>query len=97
NFYRPFICDFAELVYNPLRGIPALMSRETQLQDNGFSFGQIYHPAHAVIKLPPEYSSVTDCYPREVVDFTPDGAYSPYNWELFFHAPLLIANSLSKN
>jgi len=38
-----------------------------------------------------------DCYPIEVVDFTPDGAYSPYNWELFFHAPLLIANSLSKN
>ena len=36
-------------------------------------------------------------YPKEVVDFTPDGAYSPYNWELFFHAPLLIANSLSKN
>src|SRR6185369_8212909 len=38
-----------------------------------------------------------DCYPSEVVDFTPEGAYSPYNWELFFHAPLLIANSLSKN
>lgn len=36
-------------------------------------------------------------YPRELVDFTPDGAYSPYNWELFFHAPLLIADSLSKN
>jgi len=36
-------------------------------------------------------------YPKEVVDFTPDGAYSPYNWELFFHAPLLIANSLSRN
>ena len=31
------------------------------------------------------------------MDFTPDGAYSPYNWELFFHAPLLIANQLSKN
>ena len=36
-------------------------------------------------------------YPQEVVDFTPDGSYSSYNWELFFHAPLLIANSLSKN
>ena len=35
--------------------------------------------------------------PRETVDFSPDGAYSPYNWELFFHAPLLIANALSKN
>jgi hypothetical protein len=29
NFYHPFVCDFAKLVYNPLKGIPALMSRET--------------------------------------------------------------------
>ena len=36
-------------------------------------------------------------YPRELVDFAPDGAYAPYNWELFFHAPLLFANALSRN
>ncbi|HEV8713432.1 MAG TPA: neuraminidase-like domain-containing protein [Candidatus Binatia bacterium] len=97
NFYHPFVCDFAKLVYNPLKGIPALMSRETQLKDTGFSFEQVYQPTNAVVKLPPQYPTLPDCFPREVVDFTPDGAYSPYNWELFFHAPLLIANSLSKN
>ena len=26
------------------------------------------------------------------IDFTYNGAYSIYNWELFFHAPLLIAD-----
>jgi hypothetical protein len=46
---------------------------------------------------PREISRDRDAYPKEVVDFSPDGAYSPYNWELFFHAPLLIANSLSNN
>ncbi len=97
NFYHPFVCDFAKLVYNPLKGIPALMSRETQLQNSGFSFRQTYVPTNAVVKLPPQYPLLPDCYPIEVVDFTPDGAYSPYNWELFFHAPLFIANSLSKN
>ncbi|MCY7275623.1 MAG: hypothetical protein LH702_18270, partial [Phormidesmis sp. CAN_BIN44] len=97
NFYHPFVCDFAKLVYNPLKGIPALMSRETQLKNSGFSFEQVYQPQAAVVKLPPQYPLLEDCYPKEVVDFTPDGAYSPYNWELFFHAPLLIANSLSKN
>lgn len=97
NFYHPFVCDFAKLVYNPLQGIPALMSRPTQLKDSGFSFEQVYQPTNVVVKLPTEYPSLPDCYPREVVDFTPNGAYSPYNWELFFHAPLLIANSLSKN
>lgn len=87
NLYHPFVCDFAKLVYNPLKGIPALMSRETQLKDTGFSFEEDYEPEVAVVKLPPQYPLLPDCYPREVVDFTPDGAYSPYNWELFFHAP----------
>lgn len=92
NFYHPFVCDFAKLVYNPLQGIPGLMRRETQLQDSGFSFKQVYQPTPWVVEPP-----TVKFYPREVVDFSPDGAYSPYNWELFFHAPLLIANSLSRN
>ena len=92
NFYHPFVCDFLRKVYNPLEGIPALMSRETQLQDSGFSFRQSYTPTYWVVNFPHE-----DYYPKEVVDFTPDGAYSSYNWELFFHAPLMIANALSKS
>jgi hypothetical protein len=36
-------------------------------------------------------------YPVYDLDFTPSGAYSVYNWELFFHAPLTIAIHLSKN
>lgn len=35
--------------------------------------------------------------PIENVDFEHDGAYSLYNWELFFHTPFLIAMQLSKN
>jgi hypothetical protein len=31
-----------------------------------------------------------------VVDFD-DGLYSVYNWELFYHIPLLLAERLSKN
>ncbi len=92
NFYHPFVCDLAKLVYDPLKGIPALMSRETQLKNSGFSFRQTYKPAFAVLE-----PQTDEFYPQEVVDFTPDGAYSAYNWELFFHVPLLIANSLSKN
>lgn len=36
-------------------------------------------------------------YPVRNLDFNFDGAYSIYNWELFFHAPLLIAIHLSQN
>lgn len=92
NFYHPFVCDFAKLVYNPLKGIPGLMSRETQLKNSGFSFKQTYGPTPQVVE-----NGTEKFYPKEDVDFLPDGAYSSYNWELFFHAPLLIANSLSRN
>src|SRR6266568_89557 len=36
-------------------------------------------------------------YPVRDLDFTSSGAYSVYNWELFYHVPLAIAIHLSKN
>ena len=33
NFYHPFVCDFLELVYDPLQGVPAMYKREVQLQE----------------------------------------------------------------
>jgi len=36
-------------------------------------------------------------YPVKDLDFTSGGAYSVYNWELFFHVPITIAIHLSKN
>jgi Neuraminidase-like domain len=34
---------------------------------------------------------------RQFLDFTPSGAYSVYNWELFYHIPLYVAQLLSQN
>ncbi len=45
----------------------------------------------------PNTQNVAEPYPLEEVDFSPAGAYSLYNWELFFHIPILLANRLSKN
>ena len=36
-------------------------------------------------------------YPVKDLDFTFSGAYSAYNWELFFHVPITIAIHLSRN
>ena len=41
--------------------------------------------------------SVQQPFPVKNLDFTDDGAYSIYNWEIFFHVPLLIAIHLSQN
>jgi hypothetical protein len=45
----------------------------------------------------PEITTVSQPYPVKNIDFTDQGSYSIYNWELFFHAPLLIAIHLSQN
>src|SRR6185312_6209639 len=58
----------------------------------GFNFLGTYQPTAAVVELGTE-----EYYPNETVDFSPAGAYSCYNWEIFYHAVLFIANSLSRN
>jgi Tc toxin complex TcA C-terminal TcB-binding domain len=47
-----------------------------------------YDPSPMLVKTP---------YPVKDLDFTYSGAYSVYNWELFFHVPLAIATHLSRN
>jgi len=39
----------------------------------------------------------TPGYPKDDVDFNLHSGYGLYNWELFFHAPLMIAERLSQN
>ena len=90
NFYHPFVCAFSKKVYNPAEGIAGLMRRDTQMQEGALNFRHEYRPTLHVFDYPGSHE-----YPREEVDFSPGGAYSPYNWELFYHAPLLIANRLS--
>ncbi len=36
-------------------------------------------------------------HPVDDLDFSTSGAYSGYNWELFFHVPMLIAVNLSRS
>lgn len=96
--YHPFVCDFLRKVSNPLEGIQGLMARETQLKQSAFRFYNTYEPTDAVMSPTgdPKNPHSPD-YPREDIDFAPTGPYSSYNWELFYHAPVLIADALSRN
>lgn len=85
NFYHPLACAFRSALHQS--GIPGLLDRELQLTDTGFSFDGTYRPT----------SQVVTPYPREDVDFTLEGAYSAYNWELFFHLPFDIGKRLSRD
>ncbi len=47
--------------------------------------------------LIPNTALVARPYPVDEFDFSSGGAYALYNWELFFHVPLMLAEQLRKN
>ena len=92
TFYHPYVCLFMRELNRD--GVDGLLQRRIQTaphtfahQPSRFDFDATYDPKPVV----------TTPYPEEEVDFGVDGAYAQYNWELFFHVPLLIADRLSKN
>ncbi len=92
TFYHPYVCPLLRELHR--NGIDGLLQRPAQITPEqflvppqAFNFNITYQP-EPVVAQP---------YPVEDVDFSNSGAYSSYNWELFFHVPLLIADRLSKN
>ena len=91
SFYHPFACAFMRELN--LKGTNGLLRRNVQLWRSA-PFELRYGPTALV-----ERGSLADKekYPVEEVDFEFDGAYSAFNWELFFHVPMMIACKLSQN
>ncbi|MGH9901602.1 MAG: neuraminidase-like domain-containing protein, partial [Pyrinomonadaceae bacterium] len=89
----PYVCDFlkemrrsgVEGLLDPNPDGPAadLIRQQKQLK----FFAGTYDPTTRALEP----------YPIQEIDFEVAGAYSEYNWEVFFHAPLLIADRLSKD
>lgn len=86
NLYHPMICFLRKTLYSD--GVAGLMKRETQLEEGDPNHFEDRYDPTVVVKTP---------YPIQDVDFDSDGSYSSYNWELFYHAPLMIAMRLSKD
>lgn len=97
-FYHPYTTLFIRELHRS--GLPGLLSRKVQTAPqsippgNAFDFETEYRPVEPAVPAAWEDPAETG---REIVDFSADGAYALYNWELFFHAPLMIATSLSRN
>lgn len=81
NHFHPYTCQYLDtLRRSGLDGLYAPGLQELAVDD----FGSTFLPT-SVVATP---------YPVKNVDFSPQGAYALYNWELFFHIPLLIAKRL---
>ena len=97
TFYHPYVCLFLkqlnrygiEGLLNPNPNTPdgeALSRQATLDHKQNFNFEQEYDP---------NWNEVNRFdYPQEIITFNHDDAYASYNWELFFHIPLLIATRL---
>lgn len=97
NTYHPLVCKLRSILYKD--GIPELMKRETQIDKTNFNFENHYQPSSFIPQtfIKNADGTKTLSYPIEDIDFTSDGSYSVYNWDLFFRVPLHIATTLTKN
>lgn len=92
TFYHPHIHNFIKVLNDS--GIDGLLKLEMQVDVDTMDFSGVYQPGAYVRN---ELSPSQYYYPDNKVDFTDWGSYSGYNWELFFHVPMLIAQRLSDN
>lgn len=87
TFFHPTVRSFFKSLNRD--GISGLLKLSNQLVIDSPAAFDDYHPDPTRVEM--------SVKPREDVDFSYSGAYSVYNWELFFHAPFMIATQLSKN
>ncbi len=87
TFYHPFVCDYIETLN--IYGHERLYSFDLQNPESRPIFSNNeYKPTQHVVPYPRPYKKL---------DFDFIGSYSLYNWELFFHIPLLMATRLNAN
>jgi hypothetical protein len=103
TFYHPYARTFLREL--EIGGVPQLMARNLQLNPQSvrgwtptFNFKTLYDPQPPVATPYPGTSGAPD--PGEsALDFAAgsSGAYSLYNWEVFYHIPMFVASLLMQN
>jgi hypothetical protein len=92
--FHPFVCSYIKALQK--FGVPGVLTLGNQQLQLKPDFAGRYKPDTRVVPAP---------YPTSAVDFGATAkagvycstAYSVYNWELFFHLPMLVADRLMQN
>jgi hypothetical protein len=102
--FHPFYHPFTHLFWHQLSAggfdllyDPNLQQNPDQVDPSGsdvFSFGSWYQPVTSRVWW--DHDDVTG-QDRQYLDFNYNTPFSVYNWELFYHIPLYIAQLLSQN
>jgi len=94
--YHGYVCEFMKALNKG--GIDELLTVQNQTYVDFFiNISPFIVKNNFDIKYNPDTKNVASPTPVTHIEFQPDTAYGDYNWELFFHIPMLIANRLSKN
>ncbi len=89
-----------KLIQNLLEsGIKGLQDSDTEKKSDGSGdyllSAKFFKQQYAPSELVPD--TAESPHPIKDLDFTASGAYSVYNWEMFYHVPLTIAMHLTRN
>ena len=90
-FYHPFAEVFQQEINRD--GVETFYRRDLQINPHAFSGRTPFYIAAYSPIAGMDFSAAE----TEQLDFSRSGAYSIYNWELFFHVPLMMACRLSQN
>lgn len=98
-FFHPYVCSMVKALHKD--GVDGLLTMSNQKLTDTYLYavtpGKVLLHTNFEEYYQPNEDNVWKPYPSEDIDFSLNGAYSTYNWELFFHIPMLLANRLSKN
>jgi hypothetical protein len=92
--YHPYACEMISTVARG--GIGALLAPGEDSELDRQALAEVDGDSTIFESFEPVPAVVLEPYPLEEFAFTRTGAYSTYNWEVFFHIPMLIADRLSK-
>lgn len=90
-FYHPYVCEFTKAARRA--GIFALLDPDPGTTQGAQLFRQAIGEEDFDATFDPQPAVVA--YDEKMVDFSFTGAYSAYNWELFFHLPMYVALRLN--
>jgi hypothetical protein len=97
SFWHPYVCKVLEVLNRHgaagVRDYFRLVEgpSDTPLQETEEEYFDGFLPP------PPHDSRILEPYPKDEFELGYGGAYTTYNWEIFFHIPLLLATWLKDN
>jgi len=98
--YHAYACAYLRQVRR--FGVESLYAPDPNVQGTRDSHDLVRQKTDTLPKFNFETSylpnrQVVEGEPREVIDFSYGSAYDQYNWEVFFHIPMMIATRLTQN